>query len=198
MIKISLRNKIYAVSLSIFSLVLIGCAALGTKTVYKAQDFGFTKLTRIGFSQIVNEDALNRIRPNTSTLFESAFKKYFQGKPYTVEVYRLSKLYSLDSADTSEIQQLCSDHSLDAYICTQIRYKFVNNTYMFIPLGKSEDAYVEMKMFNRKGELAIQTKHNTSAGNSYMMPPKAEQTIEDGTFGALKRIFKEIDKSRNQ
>ena len=66
---------------------------------------------------------------------------------------------------------------------------------MYIPLGKSEDAYVEMKLFDKNGVLIVHTKHNTSAGNSYMMPPKAERTIKDGTVGALRQIIKEIEKS---
>jgi hypothetical protein len=125
-------------------------------------------------------------------------KKYFQDKQYKVEAHRLSKLSSLEDADASEIKQLCYQNDLDAYICTQIKYRFANNSYMLIPLGKSEDVYIEMKMFDKSGMLAIHTRHNTSEGNSYMMPPKAEQTVEDGTFGALKRIFKEVDKSRNK
>lgn len=94
------------------------------------------------------------------------------------------------------LMKLCQEYGLDGYLCTQIKYKFADNYYMYIPLGSSEDAYVEIKLFDKNGLLLLHTKHNTSAGNSYMMPPKAEQTVRDGTVGALKQISKEIERSK--
>lgn len=42
------------------------------------------------------------------------------------------------------------------------------------------------------GEKLVHTIHDTHLGNSYMNFAPVEKTIEDGTVGALNRVFKEI------
>jgi len=180
----------------IFLLILSGCAGLGTRTVYKSPNLNSYSFKKIGYSQPAREDVLDKIRPNTSKLYEAAFEEFFTNKRIKIEKYSLTRFESISEPDTNEIKSICQEKDLEGYICTEINYKFVDNYYMFIPLGKSEDAFVEMKLFDKNGVLIINTMHNTSAGNSYMMPPKAEQTIEDGTVGALKRIIKEIEKNK--
>ena len=195
--KIIVKRKLTSFAILIFALILSGCAAVGTKTLYKTNSIINYDLKKIGYSQPASDSLLNKIRPNTSKIFYSAFNEFFTNKTLEIEKCQLRDFVLIDTIDTSEIKRICSENNLDGYICTQIKYKFVNNYYMYIPLGKSEDAYVEMKLYDKNGTLIIHTKHNTYAGNSYMMPPKAEQTIRDGTFGTLKRIFKEIEKSKN-
>jgi len=185
-------SKSRIIGLTVFILILSGCAALGTKTVYKSNNLNSYSFNKIGYSQPASEEILNKIRPNTSKLYQVAFEDFFLDKPIKIEKHDLNKLEAIDKADTTEIKKICYENDLDGYICTQIKYKFVNNSYMYIPLGKSEDTYVEMKLYDKNGVPIIHTMHNTSAGNSYMMPPKAEQTIKDGTVGALRQIIKEI------
>jgi len=169
-----------------------GCAAIGTKTIYKSNKLIPYNLSNLGYSQLASEEILNRIRPGTSKIYQASFEGFFSDKETKIVKHNLTKFELNDEIETDEIRRICFDNNLDGYICTQIMYKFVDNYYMSISFGKSEDAYVEMKLYNSMGELVIHTKHNTLAGNSYMMPPKAEQTIKDGTVGALKQIRKEI------
>ena len=197
--KILFKNrKLSPFLIVVATLFLSGCAALGTKTIYKENKLNVYNFNNLGYSQVANEDIINKIRPNTSKIYESAIKEYFLNKPIKIKKCDLEKFNSIDDIDTTEIIKLCTENNLDGYICTQIKYKFSNNYYMYIPLGKSEDAYVSMKLFNKNGHLVLYTIHNTSTGNSYMMPPKAEKTIRDGTIGALKQIFKEIEKAKNR
>jgi hypothetical protein len=196
-ILILIKRKITSFAILIFALILTGCAAIGTKTIYKTTNLNNYDFNNIGYSQPASDNVLNKIRPNTSKIFYSAFIEFFTAKTLKIEKYELTDFKTITEIDTSKIRKICTENDLDGYICTQIKYKFVNNYYMYIPIGKSEDAYVEMKLYDKKGILIIHTKHNTYAGNSYMMPPKAEQTIRDGTIGALKRILKEVEKSNN-
>lgn len=111
-----------------------------------------------------------------------------------IKKYNLSKFELFDEIDTTEISKICKENSLDGYLCTQIKYKFGDYYYSFAFLGQSEDTYIEIKLYDSTGKLILHTKHNTAMGNSYMMPPKAEQTIKDGVFGNLKQILKELNK----
>ncbi len=194
MINLGIRNIIFLVIL-LFTLVLSGCSVVGTRTLYKTDNLNKYDFKKIGYSQPASDSLLNIIRPSTSKIFNLAFNDFFTNKALDIVKCRLKDFELIDKIDTAEIIRICSEKNLDAYICTQIKYKFVSNYYMYIPLGKSEDVYVEMKLYDKNGTLIIHTKHNTYMGNSYMMPPKAEKTIRDGTFGTLKRIFKEIEKS---
>lgn len=194
--KLSKREYLNLVGLLIFILTISGCAALGTKTISRSSNLNVYEIKKIGYSQPASEEILNKIRPNTSTIYQSAIEEYFADKTIKIEKHNLSKFELIDNIDTSEIIKICQENSLDGYLCVQIKYKFVDNYYMYILLGKIEDAYVEIKLFDKNGILLLHTKHNTSAGNSYMMPPKAEQTVKDGTIGALKQISKEIERSK--
>ena len=53
-----------------------------------------------------------------------------------------------------------------------------------------------MKLYYRSGKLLVKTNHNTLYGNSYMLPPTADRTIQDGTKGAFTRIAKELGMPR--
>lgn len=185
------KGKTSSVVILVFALIISGCAAIGTKTIYKTNNLNNYDFNNLGYSQPASENVLNSIRSNTSRVYYSAFNEFFSNEKLKIEKYELRNFELIDIVDTSEIKRICTENNLDGYICTQIKYRFVHS------FGMSEDAYVEMKLYNYNGFLIIHTKHNTYAGNSYMMPPKAEQTIRDGTIGALKRIFKEIEKSNN-
>ncbi len=182
-------NRI-VLGLIIATFLFSGCAAIGTKTIYKSKDQASFNFSRLGYSQLASEETLNKIRPGTSKIFQSVLEDFLSNGGTTIEKHSLSKFEIVTEIDREEISRICFDNNLDAYLCTQITYRFVDNYYTAIPFGKSEDAYVEMKLFDSSGRLIIHTKHNTLAGNSYMMPPKAEQTIKGGTVGALKKNFK--------
>jgi len=189
------RVNIKIIGILLITIGTVGCAALGTKTISKSNNLNAYEINNIGYSQIANEDNLNKIRPNTSNLYQSTLEDFFTKNSIQTSKYNLSSFESFEDIDKTEIIKLCSENGLDGFICGKIKYKFVNNYYMYIPLGKSEDAYVEIQLYDKNGLSILHTKHNTSMGNSYMMPPKAEQTIRDGTLGALKQIMKELIKN---
>jgi len=184
------------VGILIFSTIFSGCAAIGTTTIYKTNTLNSYNFKKLGYSQLAREERLNKIRPFTSRIYQVAIEDYCSNQALKIEKHDLPNFEKIENVDTTEIIKICIDNDLDGYICTQIKYKFVDNYYDFIPLGKSEDTFVEMKLYDNHGKLIIYTKHNTSAGNSYMMPPKAEKTVRDGTVGALKQIMKEIKRSK--
>jgi len=189
-------NRIYGLLLIV--VILSGCAALGTKTILKSSNLNAYQFTRIGYTQIADEELLNEIRPNTSNIYDSTIKNFFNKNNIIAIGLFLPNFFSIEGIDKTEIVRMCQEQKLDGIICTQVKYKFFNNYYGCIPLGKSEDAYVEMQLYDKNGLLLLHTKHNTYAGNSYMMPPKAEKTIRDGTEGTLKQIMKEIEQTQQQ
>ena len=96
--------------------------------------------------------------------------------------------------DKQKIADICISNNLDGIIFTKLIFIQIKYTMMFIPISQSLDTEVEMQYFDANGNLILHTKHNTANGNAYPDPPIAEKTIPDGVKGALKRIFKEIDK----
>jgi len=180
---------------TILMIVLSGCSALGTKTISKSENLKSFDLRRLGYSQVASEIILNKMRPKTSTIFESAMEDYFFDKAVNIQKYELMKFEYIEDIDSSEVIQICNINNLDGYLCTQVVYKSIDNYDTILPLATSEDAYVEIKLFDNQGKLLIHTKHNTFAGNSYLGIPRAEKTVRNGTIGALKRIMKEIKTS---
>ena len=198
MIKLPLFKREYFTigGLLILVLLISGCAALVTITIQKANNLNSYEINKLGYSQLASEEILNSIKSNTSIIYQSNVEEFFSNESIVAEKYTLSKFESIDTIAVSEIVELCQKNDLDCYLCTQIKYKFALYFYMFIPLGKSEDVIVDMKLFDKQGVLMLHTMHSTSAGNSYMMPPKAKKTVRDGTLGALKQIMKEIEQSK--
>lgn len=180
----------------VIAIIISSCASFGTKTISKSSALKTFELKKIGYSQMASEDILDKIIPGTSTYFYNAIDSYYSGKQINIEKHLLLKFNDLNEIDTSEIKNICKQFNLDGFLCTQLKYKFVDNYYLMIPLGKSEDTFTEMKLFDKNGNLILHTKHNTAMGNSYMKPPKADKTVKDGIFGALKRIDLEILKSK--
>lgn len=181
-------------SLVLILLTLSGCTTFGTRTITKpiyGQSFEFASL---GYSQLANESLLNKIKPQTSQLYVNAMEGFYANKNTKIQNHNLEKFDLISDIDPSEIKRICQEFKLDGFLCTQIKYKFFDNYYMVIPLGRSEDVYSEIKLFDKNGNVIVHTKHNTASGNSYMMPPKAEKTIKDGVVGALKQIEKELAK----
>jgi hypothetical protein len=190
--RIFFQQRVKLVLILMVCFVFSSCASFGTRTLSRTNNLSSYHFSKLGYSQLASEELINKIRPNTSNIFQLAINEFFADKTIRIEKHNLTTFELIDKIDTIEIAKICYENSLDGYLCTQLKYKFVDNYYMNIPLGKSEDAYIEIKLFDNKGKLILHTKHNTFMGNSYMMAPKAEQTVRDGTFGALKQILKEL------
>ena len=175
-------------------ILLTNCAAFGTKTLYKKEKNSLVKPKTLGFSQLENEPIIDKIVTGTSDVYDKVMSSELSKldiKPKSIEYPNFKKWTELEKQTISE---LCNTNELDGIIFTQLKFVNTNYSMMFIPIGKSQDTEVEMKYFDSNGNLLLHTKHNTAMGNSYMDYPDAEKTVPDGVKGALKRIFKEIEK----
>lgn len=61
----------------------------------------------------------------------------------------------------------------------------------FIPVVSNIDTEVEMRLYDKNGNISYATKHNTLSGNSYMFNPKTKVTVHDGVAGAFRKMAKE-------
>ena len=95
------------VEIILFILLLSGCAALGTKTIYKSNTLNSYSFKKLGYSQPASQDILDQIRPNTSTFYQAAFEEFFLTKPIKIEKHSLSKFELMDKLDTTEIKRIC-------------------------------------------------------------------------------------------
>ena len=96
--------------------------------------------------------------------------------------------------DTNLIKSTCVLYGVDGIIIANLKFIHVTYSVYFVPIAQNFDTEVELKLFDKYGNLVIQTLHNTYKGNSYMMPPEAETTVRDGVRGALRRLVKELQK----
>ena len=106
----------------IFSLLISGCVALGTKTIWKSNNLNNYETKKIGYSQLASEATMNKIKENSSIIYQSAIEEFYAEKTIKSEKHNLSSFESIEKIDTSEIIKLCQENSLDGYLCTQIKY----------------------------------------------------------------------------
>ena len=173
--------------LLVFVVLLTSCASLGTKTLYNADNKG--EVRKIGFSKLDGNSIVIRIFPKTDSIFRSTFVN-------TVNKFNLPTPFfwdneiSIEKADTGAISRICKENNLDGLIVTKL--KFINTSYSvyFVPIGKSYDTQVEMKLFSNNGNLLYGVKYNTMNGNSYLDLPTADRTVHDGIVGAINKIAK--------
>jgi hypothetical protein len=179
--------------LLILTIALTSCGAMGTKTLYRTAT-NFNKPTKIGFSQVANEDIMDKIVKGSAKIYDSTMTN--QLATQNIKSYKIvvENFDGFESVKVDEIKTLCADNQLDGIILTQLKFLNVKYSSMFIPIGVSEDTEVEMQYYDANGNLLLHTKHNTHMGNSYWYFPSADKTVTDGTKGALGRIVKEITK----
>jgi hypothetical protein len=173
----------------IFSFLLSSCAAVGTVTLYKAKDI--TQVDKIGFCHFYGDSFVDRICPNTTTIFKKTVFTAFEVYGFNDLMY-LQQEISYKNPEVRKIAELCREFDLDGILLSKLRFKRTNYRVYYSPIVRSYDTEVEMKLIDKNGKLLISTIHNTFNGNSYLMPPTVERTIQDGTTGAIKRILKEM------
>ncbi|MFH4963871.1 hypothetical protein V8G69_02615 [Gaetbulibacter sp. M235] len=189
-----MRNLLKLTLILGITVLSTNCAAFGTKTLYKKETIVLTKPKILGFSQLENEPIIDQIVNGTSENYD----KIMSSELKKMEIESKNILYpnfeKWTDLEKQKISDICTSNKLDGIIFTQL--KFINTKYsmMLIPIGKSQDTEVEMQYFDSDGNLVLHTKHNTQKGNSYLDYPDAVKTVPDGIKGALKRIFKEIEK----
>ncbi len=176
----------------ILAIMLAGCAPLGREVVYKSDHLSNYSVSKLGYSQLLIERSMNRFRPEISQNYEMAVNNFFTRKNITVEKFVLPNFKSINKINTADIKLFCKEYNLDGFLCTKVRFNTVHHDVV----GISEDAYVEMKLFDKNGKQIVFTRFNTLEGHSYMVAPKAEKTIKDGVIGALQPVYREIKSIR--
>lgn len=179
--------------LLILAIALTSCGAMGTKTLYKAET-NLNKPTKIGFSQVANEDIMEKIVKGSTKIYDSTMTNQLATQNIKSNKIIIENYDGFESINETKIKSICTDNQLDGMILTQLKFLNVKYSSMFIPIGVSEDTEVEMQYYDANGHLLLHTKHNTHMGNSYWDFPSADKTVTDGTKGALGRIIKEIAK----
>ena len=170
---------------------LSSCAALGSQTIYRTDKAVRFNRARIGYSQLANEEGVNRTVINTSTFYNRAVKEYLAQKNVESVRLELPPFDNLREIDRSSLVKLCEIYNLDGILVGQLKYIYVNYYTLLIPIGQSQDTEVEMQYFDSNGSLLIHTRHNTHQGNSYMFFPSADKTVGDGTIGALNKMMQQ-------
>jgi hypothetical protein len=171
------------------SALLIGCATLGSKTLYKSDTS--TRINTIGFTTLDGDSVVSKIFSETSNVFEkTVFETFHDYRLYDIKP--IDTQLSIVNSDTSKIAKICQENNLDALVVS--RLTFIHTTYSvdFIPVAKNYDTEVTMKLFDKSGKLIVAVSHNTYKGNSYMTAPTARRTIHDGTEGAIRKMVKEL------
>lgn len=176
------------------ALLFAGCAAFGSKTLYKSEQVFRLEPARVGYCQVANESELNQLFDSTGNFYRQAIEADLtkrQIEPVFVQVKNYSDFNEIDSA---YIAYICEKHELDGFILGKLRFVFISYSLTLIPIGQSQDTEIELQYFSNTGKLLIHTSHNTYNGNSYPEMPVATKTVRDGTTGAIKKIFKEMKK----
>ena len=133
---------------------------------------------------------VSQIFPQTDSIFTKTFTETFRA--FNFDIVTFNKELSISTPDLNTITQICKENNLDGLIVSHLKFIHVTYSMSFIPIAKNWDTEVRMKLFDRSGNLVLTVMHNTTKGNSYVMPPSADRTIHDGTEGAIKRLAKEL------
>ncbi len=134
------------------------------------------------------------------TVFKNEFKNNLSNAGIKKIVF-LDDTISFESIKKSDIENSCTKNNLDAFLISKIY--FLRNSFIYKSLlnleeidkpslitGKS-DIYLELKIFDRNGELIVWTDTKVQTGNSSMVNP--QWTINKG----LKKTLKEFNKARS-
>jgi len=186
-----MKNYFKVITVLALPLFLAGCGAMGTNTLYR-NEAKITKPVRIGFSQVANEEIMEKIVKGSTRVYDLTTTELLEKHNIASTKIYFEGFEGFDTAESNRIKELCMEYNLDGMLLTQLKFLNVQYSSMFIPIGVSEDTEVEMQYYNADGTLLLHTKHNTHMGNSYMTFPAAERTVKDGTTGALGRVLKEM------
>lgn len=187
--------KIY-LNILLLTSFLCGCAAFGTKTLYKTSEK--TTIRNFGFTEL-SIDSLHGVIPkkysNTKNVFNETIMASFKEKGF--DSLRFSNhFFSFSNPDTTKIRELCSIQNIDGIILSQLRFGSYQSGTGAIGYVVSSltalDTEVAMKLYDKSGKLLISTSHDTNMGNSYFWFPSQDTMVEDGTEGAVRRLIAEL------
>jgi hypothetical protein len=147
--------------------------------------------------------------------FKFSMMEFFIGCETKAEKIPLPGFTSFESIDRQEIATICQKYDLDAYICTEVRYNFINYETMTLigtfDNGTSEDIQIEQILFDRNGDPLVHVRHDTFRGyfwtyygfqsgtnlfnpiNNASIILKSEKTIDQGVDRCLSRIMRKVN-----
>ena len=104
-----LRNCI----LLVLSTMLISCAAVGTRTIYKSDQF--EPISSIGFTKLDNDSILCLIFPRTNEIFNESVSNTI--KKYGIYDSReLEYKVTFEEPEVNRIVEICNDQGIDALL----------------------------------------------------------------------------------
>ena len=178
----------------LIQIVLLGCTAYGTKTLFKTNQRE-VKISEIGIIVSQPDSVSLMIFPELIEFMENIlFNGINWSDNFKVKVISDSLNRISFDPDKNTIRNICMEDTLDGLLISNLKFPYVKH-YMYIELFTQNYAtIVELKLYDKKGNLILQTSHNTYEGNSYPMLPGPGWTVKDGTYGALDRLIDELGK----
>lgn len=167
---------------------LSGCAAMGTKVVYRRD--GNIQLQRIGFTYPESDPVVAKIVPQVHDIFGAAVRDAFKEHGLG-DVKNLLVPLPFDNPEATRIADLCESSQIDGILITRLTL-FSRDVPIVSTNAKVIDTVAEMKLYDKRGTLLLTVSHDTHMGNSYMLVPSPERTIRDGARGAANKIASEL------
>ena len=112
----------------VLATVISGCAALGSSTVYRTKNT-LTKPSRIGVTQLVNQDAVNLIALGSSSIYANTMVSRLENSNISSELIHFDGFQSLESIDPERVVGLCQENDLDGVIFTKLNFLYVDYRY---------------------------------------------------------------------
>ncbi len=164
------------------------------------------RLSRLGFSQLAREDELDKLVEGSGKNFKFSMMEFFIGSETKAEKIPLPGFISFESIDRQEIATICQKYDLDAYICTEVRYKYKTmNLIGTFENGSSEDILIEQILFDRNGDPQIRVKHDTFRGAyvGYYMNSfpgyfflSSKLSFDQGVNRCMKRMMRKLNNKK--
>lgn len=181
----------------LFSLILLTSVNVHCQTI-KIDSIGLNTISNLGIAY----SEYDTINAGLYKPYYEVFQNEFLNILTNSGVKNISfteVVISFESISESEIIEICKNQSLDAFLISKIY--FLRNSFIyksFLNLDEIEDpsmitgkadVYMELKIFNKFGQLMIWTTHKVQTGSSSMVSPK--WTINKG----LKKTIKKLNKN---
>ncbi|HTX88378.1 MAG TPA: hypothetical protein VMC08_05265 [Bacteroidales bacterium] len=141
-------------------------------------------IRRIGYLEPDSLAKLKKIYPKTAFMQKGTVEYAFN--LYAIDTVGLVKgTLGFDQPDAGEIISLCKENNLDALMLTRLNflYQKLHNYYQ---------AEVELKLYDRQGNLISNPKCNTLHGKSYYPNPELFEVERDVLNCAIGKIAKDL------
>lgn len=162
------------------SFLLIGMATV------QAQKTADDKVKKILYFNPEVEPDIEEIKEPTNNAFFSAVSDKISGYKRN-RMLRAEVQIPFDTIDKETIVDYCLNNDADFAVVPKVKYFKVGfGKYVF-----SNQVIVSMKLFDAKGNLIIESNHNTYRKNMRLLG-STENSIKIGTNGALKGILKNL------